>query len=513
MRLVFSRIFWTVMIGVILGCVALSFAQPRVFLRFNLNPQIYISIPRSPRVTISVDRGEGGQYFIGDRIHITYRTTREGYVNLIDYLPNGDVRLILRNVLVQGNVTGEYVSMISGPGGTERMVILFTPNPVEDMKLRDFIQAPHQGARIFGGRYATDKISFQVISRVESTRLTIEPELVEIGVSRSLVFTATFQTADGRPLEGKELFWSTSNGSISSSRTITDVQGQSRNTFSAPSFSDMVTVEVSFPGDIRLSPAQALATVEVKTRPSSVNLSVNPSSFTVDAGGSLVLTATLVDSQGRPISFQTLRWTVNVGAVSQQTTTTDTSGRTSISYFAPSVTEKRPVEITVNFLGTNEFSSASTVASGEIIPIKAYPLSTTLFYVDFGGKNPRHNVNKLSYKGNIVSGLGFGVNETSFLEMWGQHALEFAFNPGGFPFPTEGVLLLWIQGDVGARVRVLLNGRRLGSFTVEEGALSPAEERKIILSSENFVEGTNTLRIEPDSPNRRIRLQRVVIVF
>ncbi|MGQ9472768.1 MAG: hypothetical protein ACUVQZ_05505 [Candidatus Caldatribacteriaceae bacterium] len=511
MKSLFSKIFWTVMIGVVIGWVTLSFAQPRVFLRFNLNPQIYISIPRSPQVTISVDRGEGGQYFVGDRIHITYRTTREGYVNLIDYFPNGDVRLILRNVPVQGGVTGEYVIAASSPGGTERMVILFTPSPVDDMKLKDFIQAPHQGVRIFGGRYATDKISFQVISRVERTKLIIEPELVEISTSRSLVFTATLQTADGKPLEGKELFWSTSNGSMSSSRTITDIQGQSRNTFSAPSFSDTVTIEVSFPGDIRLSPAQAIATVEVKTRPSSVNLSVSPSSFTVDAEGSLVLTAILADSRGRPIPSQALRWTVNVGTVSQRTTTTDVSGRASISYFAPSVTETTPVEITVDFLGTKEFSPASAVASGEIMPIQAYPLSTTLFYVDFGGKNLRHNVNKLNYKGNLVSGLGFGVNETSFLEMWGQNALEFAFNPGGFP--NEGVILLWIQGDVGARARVILNGRRLGSFPVEEGTLSPTEERKIILSAENFVEGINVLRIEPDSPNRRIRLQKVVIVF
>jgi hypothetical protein len=509
MRPTFGKILVLVWV-VLLGMTSLSFAQPRVFLRFDLNPQIYISIPRSPQVTLTVDRGEGASYFVGDRVRITYRTTREGYVNLIDYLPGGEVRVLLRNVAVSGGVTGEYSGIVSGPGGTERLVILFTPNPVDGVKLEDFIRSPHQGDRIFGGRYATDRISFNVVARLESTVLTIEPSVVTVGTSRSLVFTATLRTSDGRPLKGQELLWSVSDGSVSSSRTVTDLRGQSRNTFYAPSFTGTVALEVSFAGDIRLAPAQATATVEVGLRPAPVDLTVTPSSFTVDSGGSLKLTASLRDRNGKPIPSQVLRWTVNVGDLSSTSTTTDSLGRASVSYYAPSVTETTPVDVVVSFPGTKQFEPTSFTVSGKIMPVASYALSATLFYIDFGGDKVRHNGDNLRYKGNLVS--GFGLNETSFLEMRERSDMvEFSFSPGGLP--VEGCILLWVQGEPGARVQVLLNGKRLGTFPVEEGTLSPEGERKIIVAQNDFVDGVNRLRIEVGSPARRIRLQKAVVVF
>ncbi|MEN3186844.1 MAG: Ig-like domain-containing protein [Atribacterota bacterium] len=510
MKSVFGKTLVALFLVVLLGMSSFGFTQPRVFLRFNLSPQIYISIPRSPQVTLSVDRGEGANYFVGDRILVTYRTTREGYVNLIDYLPNGDVRVLLRNVQVRGGVTGEYSGIVSGPGGTDRLVILFTPNPVDGIKLEDFVQAPHQGDRIFGGRYATDRVSFNVVARLESTVITIEPEVVTVGASRSLIFTATLRTASGRVLEGRELFWSVSDGRVSSTRTVTDLQGQSRNTFYAPSFTGTVTLQVDFAGDVRLAPAQTVATIEVGLRPSPVNLTVTPSSFTVDSGGSLKFTATLRDQDGRPISSQVLRWTANTGSFNTRSTTTDSSGKASVTYYAPTVGEVTPVEITVDFPGTKQFDAASFVVSGEVVPIVSYALSSTLFYVDFGGDKVRHNGDNLRYKGNLVS--GFGVNEASFLEMRTRSdTVDFTFSPGGFP--VKGCLLLWIQGDPGARVRVLLNGKNLGAFPVEEETLSPDGEQRIIVMQKDFVEGQNRLRIEIDVPNRSIRLQKMAIVL
>ena len=66
---------------------ALVGAQPRITIRFQLHPDVYVSIPRSPQITLSVDKGEGASYYINDPITIRYRANRDGYVNLIDYLP------------------------------------------------------------------------------------------------------------------------------------------------------------------------------------------------------------------------------------------------------------------------------------------------------------------------------------------------------------------------------------------------------------------------------------------
>ncbi len=506
--------FWPflviVLVMVFLGVSPFLFAQPRVFLRFNLRPEIYISIPRSPQITLSIDRGEGANYFIGDPLRITYRTTREGYINLIDYLPDGDVRILVRDELVRGGVGNEYRTTVSGPGGEERLVILFTPNPVSESLLEEFIRAPHQGSRIFGGRYAVDRISFHVMSRLEATTLTIEPASVTIGASRSLVFTAVLRTSSGRPLAGRELLWSVDGGLLSSSRTLTDPQGRSRNTFYAPSFAGTVHIQVSFSGDIRLAPSQAVATVEVGVRPLATTLRIEPSSFTMESGGNIRLNAFLEDEDGNPLPGQKISWEGDAGSFSARSTTTDATGKTSVVYSAPSVTEGTSVEITASFGGTSRFSPSSATVSVEVLPPLSYALNATLFYVDFGGDTIRHNGDNLRYTGRIVS--GFGANEVSFLEMRSRDAVEFVFSPGGLP--TEGSILLWMQGEAGARARLTLNGKRLGVFPVERDVLSPTEEYEVVLSQKNLVGGENRLRIEVDpQTGKTIRLQKVIVAF
>jgi len=119
-------------------------AQPRVFLRFSLNPNVYTSIPRSPSVNISVDRGEDSTYFIGDPITIRYGASKAGYVNIFDYTPDGGVIILARDQRI--NAGGHMVlnSTVFGPAGVERLVILYTPKPVGESQIQGFIESPHQ---------------------------------------------------------------------------------------------------------------------------------------------------------------------------------------------------------------------------------------------------------------------------------------------------------------------------------------------------------------------------------
>ena len=58
-----------------------GFAQPK----FTLNSDIYLAIPQSHSVNISIDRGQDSTYFIDDPIIIRYGARKTGYINIFDY--------------------------------------------------------------------------------------------------------------------------------------------------------------------------------------------------------------------------------------------------------------------------------------------------------------------------------------------------------------------------------------------------------------------------------------------
>ena len=174
-------------------------AQPRVTFRFNLNPNVYISIPRSPSVNISVDRGEDATYFIGDPITIRYGASNAGYINIFDYTSDGGVIILVRDQRISSGSNLALNSSVSGPAGVERLIILYTPKPVGDNQIQNFIESPHQSGRQFP-LSAVNRTHFNVAARTRSTILSLEPSSFTIEPGSSYTMTAQLTDANGRPL-------------------------------------------------------------------------------------------------------------------------------------------------------------------------------------------------------------------------------------------------------------------------------------------------------------------------
>ncbi|MEI6157588.1 MAG: DUF4384 domain-containing protein, partial [Atribacterota bacterium] len=285
------RYFKTSMIGIIclvIGMLMVSatgvLAQPRVTLRFTLNPNVYLSIPQSPSVNISVDRGEGGTYNIGDPITIRYSTTGPGYINIIDYTPDGGAQILVRDQRVAGGTGLIYNYTVSGPTGVERLVILLTPKPIGESQIQNFIQEPHQSDRTFP-RSAVNRTHFNVVARTRSSSLNLQPPTfaIEPGANRTL--TAELIDPSGRPLPGRILNWLVDDGSLNTYNTTTDSGGRSSVIFYAPGAGPAtVNISVSFPGERGVSPSSAQSVASIASRIRSTQLSVNPSSFTAKPG-------------------------------------------------------------------------------------------------------------------------------------------------------------------------------------------------------------------------------------
>lgn len=491
----------------LLGGSTLVGAQPQITIRFQLHPDVYVSIPRSPNISLSVDKGEGANYYINDSITIRYKANRDGYVNLIDYLPDGTVNILVRNKFVRSGEEGRFTGRIYGPAGVERIVILFTPDEVSERDLDSFVQSPHQGSRIFGTRFATNRTHFQVLARIESTSLTIEPSDLTIDPGTSVILTATLKDGRGRPIQGEEIRWSANDGRLSTSRTTTDLQGRSRVTFYSPSQPGTVTVEASSSEGARWASSSARTTIRVERKARYSSLEVAPSSFTINGGENIRLIATLKDENGRPIYGRTIYWEVSEGDLDKYSTPTDSSGRATVYYYAPDVDETVDVKITAQFRGVGGVAPTSVEVLGTVEP-RAIAINSSLFYLDFASGTPRGNVDRLRYSGNIV--FGFSLNDSYVLEMKPREAIEFEFNSGGLP--QEGAIFLWVQGESGGKAQVLVNGKRLETINVSRDAIAPGGEEEIVIPANALEEGSNRLRIEAGA-GRNIRLQKVVVAF
>ena len=502
-------IFCTVVVGMLLGSVV-AVAQPRVFIRFNLTPSVYANIPRSPQITLSVDRGEGATYYVGDPVTVRYRATSGGYVNLIQYQTDGGVSVLVRDQFVTQGSTQVFNGTVYGPSGTERLVVLFTPDVVSDSRLEDFIREPHQGSRIFRN-FAVNRTHYNVASRVSSTSLSLEPVTFNIDPDGSIILTATLRDETGMPLPGKELEWSVRPGSLSSGTTTTSPQGESRITFYAPSDGPATaTISVRFTGDRNFNASTAQSTAEVRApfRPS--RLTIEPTSFAVSSGERIRLVGTLHDAVGNPIYGRTIYWSASRGEFDRTSAITDSSGRVVVNYFAPTVRSAIDVDITAEFRGAPGLTPVSQNIFGTVEPEAIRPPSVTTFSLDFGSGAPVHNVSSFRYSGRIVS--GYAASGVSMLEMRQGDTLEFTFDPRGYS--ERGAIFIWVQGQPRARLNVRLNNQSVGSLTPVSGILGPDDEKKIILTSADLIDGSNRLLLEMEGPRGDvIRLQRVIVVF
>jgi|GEM_PF-6218154 len=138
------------------------------------------------------------------------------------------------------------------------------------------------------------------------------------------------------------------------------------------------------------------------------------------------------------------------------------------------------------------------------------PPAVTMFRLDFGNGSPVHNVTDLRYSGQMVR--GYATSGLSTLEMDWRDGVEFTFDPQGFP--EKAAIFVWVQGESRTRLDVILNNRRVDSLRPTSGTLEPGDEKKITVSSEDFIDGRNHMVLKVGDRHRDVlRLQRILIVF
>jgi hypothetical protein len=111
------------------------------------------------------------------------------------------------------------------------------------------------------------------------------------------------------------------------------------------------------------STRDAVELYERRTILPSTSLEVSPSNFSVLPSSTTALTATLT-SGGTPLAGKTIAWTITAGSVDSLSGTTDSQGRVTTTYAAPST--EGSVTATASFAGDAQYDSSSGNASGAV---------------------------------------------------------------------------------------------------------------------------------------------------
>jgi hypothetical protein len=341
--------------------------------KFNLNSDIYLSIPRSHSVNISIDRGQDSTYFIDDPIIIRYGARKTGYINIFDYAPDGSVLLLVKN---QEIIAGSNLILnrkVKGPTGIERLIILFTPKPVGENELKVFIESPHQSNRYFPLSFV-NHTHFNVADRnPRAPNITLEPSqfIIEPGSCYDITAQLTFH--NGQPVQNSPVDWSTDYGTLNTKSNLTDNNGKATVTYQAPESSQIKTAVITAfsPGHAGIPPTSAKAIVNITSRTRSTEIVVSPSSFSSQPGENIQFTVTLQDTCGNPISDRTLYWSSNIDNLNESSAITNISGQVTISFIVPEVNEETPIDLTIEFLGANGLCSSKITISGNIKPFSS----------------------------------------------------------------------------------------------------------------------------------------------
>ncbi|MEM2619487.1 MAG: hypothetical protein QW356_08455, partial [Candidatus Hadarchaeales archaeon] len=249
----------------------------------------------------------------------------------------------------------------------------------------------------------------------------------------------------------------------------------------APTSGTSATITASFQGDWECEPSSASSYVTLSPRPTS--LSISPSSFSLTLGGSQVLTATLT-SGGVPLANKTVVWSATAGSVYPTSGVTDSYGRVSTTYTAP--TSGTSATITASFQGDWECepsSASSYVTLSFSVTLTFYkpggtPLANTEIYY---GLSPGQKIylGRTDSEGRITSTDPSLAGQTIYYESSdGRYTGSTYIGPsggsvvamtkavgGGFPWGVIILAVIVVMGAVGLMVwkaGLLKRGQRPG---------------------------------------------------
>lgn len=187
------------------------------------------------------------------------------------------------------------------------------------------------------GVSASVAVTVTALPPVAVATVTVSPQDGTITVDETLQLTASLADAQGRPLAGRVVTWSSANDATATVSSAGIVTGRSPGTVAIAATSEGKT------GTTRM-------TVQPVPPASVATVIVSPPMATVDVDGTVQLTAALADAQGRSLTDRTVSWSSATAGTATVSTTGIVTGKApgTVTVTAASEGKTGTSEITVS---------------------------------------------------------------------------------------------------------------------------------------------------------------------
>ncbi|HPZ81518.1 MAG TPA: hypothetical protein PK844_02245 [Candidatus Atribacteria bacterium] len=503
---------WGVFLILFFLCNSWVGAQPFEFAVSMREMSQIDSLPLSPFIFLIPDRGEWGVYHPGENIVLQYGSSRDGYVSIFDYTPDGSVRIIKNNEPIAEGVQRKIYGVVSGPEGTERFLMMLSEEIIPDRLLVEAMRNPSRIEEIIGYPVLLHYCRIQVSAKereLAPSFISFDPVPGEILAGGKLKIRAFLFDEQGNALVNRPIYWEVSQGALDSYQTRTSTSGAAEVWYSAPSVleSTGIVVRANFPGDMVYQAAEGEIYFVVNPEKIQTTVTISPKSFHVAGGEAVDFQAELRDLRGKPVEGRSIQWEASIGGWEEEITYTDSAGMTTNRLYAPKVVGQERVEVKVSFAGAKDLLPSQDYAYGTVSGLEVYA-KEGLYFLDFTSGEPYTNFDYLTYWGEVLS--GWTINPGYVLSLPDGEFLEVEFS---LSRPLScGALYLWGKAQDEVFLKVFLNDQLVLSGRAVEGMVAPTEVQIIYIA--DYLElGNNLLRIEVDSLKGVYYLQRLLVVF
>jgi len=210
---------------------------------------------------------------------------------------------------------------------------------------------------IFLGLLSLLSLSISPSLLASSYTLTVSPEEFEIDSGASIELSATL-TLDGKPVEGKTIWFLEEAGDFSDPMPETNSEGKAETIYTAPEWTGDSPLAVDI--NVKVFPdGRPYKIIDGTIRPGGTgkkktNLHLSSSKYSVELGKSVTLTAELTSS-GNPLAGQRIEFDAVEGWFDDVVKFTGSNGKVKNTYYAPSASDSNTVKITAKFLGTSDY--------------------------------------------------------------------------------------------------------------------------------------------------------------
>jgi len=194
-------------------------------------------------------------------------------------------------------------------------------------------------------------------AQIDAGSLTADKSSALANGTELVTYTAVVKDANGNPVSGATVSWTTNFGHLASSSSSTDSDGKATVTLnSAVAGNAVVEAQVGTSGAI-----SAAAVIFIADAGSAVigsgDMTVDKTTVVANGTDAATYTAMVKDANGNPLSGFTVSWSTDKGSLSASSSTTDSAGKATIKL---GHTKAEAAVVTATVRGTD--TDASTVS-------------------------------------------------------------------------------------------------------------------------------------------------------